>query len=94
MKEVVLTKEQAQVLLMLAGQEQQIIKQAEQIRAAQKAQTELLKAYYKIEGEVQLAAEGDNLVMRVLPKPEPVQEASDQEIMPCPKPVTGGTMEF
>lgn len=75
MEQVILSKEQAQALLMLAGQEQQIIKQAEQIRAAQKAQTELLKAYYKIEGEVQLAVEGDNIVMQVLPKPEAVDEA-------------------
>lgn len=77
MEQVILSKEQAQVLLMLAGQERQIAGQLQQLHAAQKAQTELLKAYYKIEGEVQLAVEGDDLVMRVLPETE--QEPLEQE---------------
>lgn len=70
-KKVVLSKEQTQVLLMLANQERQLLAQMEQLQAAQRAQTELLKAYYKIEGEVQLAVEGEQLVMKVL---EPVKD--------------------
>jgi len=77
MEQVILSKEQAQVLLMLAGQERQIMEQLQQLQAAQKAQTDLLKAYYKIEAEVQLAVEGENLVMRVLPETE--QEPLEQE---------------
>ena len=76
MKEQLLSKEQATVLITIANQQAQAHKAAQEADEAMKSQVELLKAFHKLTGEVDFEQRTGEIWM--IEKPQAVEEEHDE----------------